>query len=131
MAREGSRATESTGNVALSRFRGSASPGMPRGHAREKKYAVERLKGDGCATRRREGDTPCCATGQPRESESHALLTWSVSWSLILVGQRPSRFLLYFWLRLLGLSGMDPRLLPPPRLRLQQRRPLRPSEKTL
>ena len=36
MAREGSRATESTGNVALSRFRGSASPGMPRGHARVK-----------------------------------------------------------------------------------------------
>lgn len=54
--------------------------------------AANACKGDGCATRRREGDTPCCATGQPRESESHALLTWSVSRSLILVGQRPSRF---------------------------------------
>lgn len=44
-----------------------------------RRNAANACKGDGCATRRREGDTPCYATGQPRESESHALLTWSVS----------------------------------------------------
>ena len=37
-------------SVALSRFRGNASPGMPLGHARETEYAVERLKGDGYRT---------------------------------------------------------------------------------
>lgn len=38
------------GNAALSRFRGGAPPGVPRGYARGTEYAVERLKGDGYRT---------------------------------------------------------------------------------
>lgn len=37
-------------SVALSRFRGGAPPGVPRGYARGTEYAVERLKDDGYHT---------------------------------------------------------------------------------
>ena len=38
------------GNVALSRFRDSAPPGMPQGYARGTEYGTEWLEGDGYRT---------------------------------------------------------------------------------
>jgi len=45
-----------------------------------------------------------CSIGLWSRSQPSMPLTWSVSWSLILVSHRSSCFLLYHWFQLLGLS---------------------------
>ena len=45
-----------------------------------------------------------CSIGLWSRPQPSMPLTWSASWSLILVGHRSSCFFLYLWFRLLGLS---------------------------
>lgn len=106
-------------SVALGQFHGNVHAGMPRTHARA----------TGDATRRCEGDTPPAVRQDSLENEASCAANLVGILVANLVGQQSSRFLLYFWLRLLGLSGTGSRPLPPLHLRLQQRRPLHPSEK--